>query len=125
LRLKQELQLLELDKQRVVTNWIRVKQHYEGLKSRLRNGEATGQKISLAALPTASESTRQALPQPSAQEFPKTMTTSLRIVPPALSASAQARIERLSNSLIANLVRLEGHRVRPRDIAHVTGEKGP
>jgi hypothetical protein len=126
LRLKQELQLLELDKQRVVTNWTRVKQHYEGLKSRLRNGEATtGQKISLAALPTASESTRQALPQPSAQTFPKTMTTSLRIVPPALSVSAQARIERLSNSLIANLVRLEGHRVRPRDIPHVTGEKGP
>jgi hypothetical protein len=125
LRLKQELQLLELDKQRVVTNWIRVKQHYEGLKSRLRNGEATGQKISLAALPTASESTRQALPQRSAQTFPKTMTTSLRIAPPAISVSAQARIERLSNSLIANLVRIEGNRVRPRDISHITGERGP
>jgi hypothetical protein len=125
LRLKQKLELLELDKQRVVTNWIRVKQHYEGLKSSLRNSEATGQKISVAALPTASESTRQALPQPSAQTFPKTMTTSLRIAPPALSVSAQARIERLSNSLIANLVRLEGNRVRPRDIPHVTGERGP
>ena len=29
--------LLELDKQRVVRNWTRVKQHHEGLKSRLRN----------------------------------------------------------------------------------------
>jgi hypothetical protein len=125
LRLKQELQLLELDKQRVVTNWTRVKQHYEGLKSRLRNGEANGQGISLAALPSVSESTRQVLPRPSVQEFSKTMTTSLRIAPPALSASEQANIERLSNSLIANLIRLEGYRVRPRDIAHVTGEKGP
>jgi hypothetical protein len=125
LRLKQELQLLELDKQRVVTNWTRVKQHYEGLKSRLRNGEANGQGISLAALPVVSESTRQALPRPSVQEFSKTMTTSLRIAPPVLSASAQANIERLSNSLIANLIRLEGYRIRPRDIAHVTGEKGP
>jgi DNA-binding transcriptional MocR family regulator len=101
-----------------------VKQHYEGLKTRLRNGEAT-QGISLAALPTAFESTWQALPRPSAQEFPKTMTTSLRIAPPALSASAQARIEHLSNSLIANLVRHEGYRVRPQDIMHVTGERGP
>jgi hypothetical protein len=125
LRLKQELQLLELDKQRVFTNWTRVKQHYEGLKSRLRNGESMRQGISLAALPAASDTVRQALPQPSAQEFPKTMTTSLRIAPPALSTSEQAKIERLSNSLIANLIRLEGYRIRPRDIAHVTGEKGP
>jgi hypothetical protein len=125
LRLKQELQLLELDKQRVVTNWTRVKQHYEGLKSRLRIGEANGQGISLAALPAVSESTRQVLPQPSEQEFSKTMTTSLRIAPPALSASEQAKIERLSNSLIANLIRLEGYRVRPRDIVHVTGARGP
>jgi hypothetical protein len=125
LRLKQELQLLELDKQRVVTNWTRVKQHYEGLKSRLRNSEATRQGISLAALPAASESTRQALPQLPELVLSKTMTSSLRIAPPALSTSAQARIERLSNSLIANLIRLEGHRVRPRDIAHITGEKGP
>jgi hypothetical protein len=114
-----------LDKQRVVTNWTRVKQHYEGLKSRLRNGEANGQGISLAALPAVSESTRQVLLQPSAREFSKTMTTSLRIAPPALSKSEQAKIERLGNSLIANLIRLEGHRIRPRDIAHVTGEKGP
>jgi hypothetical protein len=125
LRLKQELQLLELDKKRVVTNWTRVKQHYEGLKSRLRNGEATGQTISLAALPTASESTRQASPQLSTPRFSQTMTSSLRIAPPALSTSEQANIERLSNSLIANLIRLEGYRIRPRDIAHVTGEKGP
>ena len=129
LRLKQELQLLELDKQRVVTNWTRVKQHYEGLKSRLRNGGVDGQGTPLASLPGVSESTRQALPQsspqPFAQEFPKTMTTSLRIAPPALSASEQAKIERLSNSLIANLIRLEGYRVRPRDIVHVTGMKGP
>jgi hypothetical protein len=125
LRLKQELQLLELDKQRVVTNWTRVKQHYEGLKSHLRNGEANGQGISLAALPVVSESTRQALPRPSVQEFSKTMTTSLRIAPPTLSTSEQAKIERLSNSLIANLIRLEGYCIRPRDIAHVTGTKGP
>lgn len=125
LMLKQELQLLELDKQRVVTNWTRVKQHYEGLKTRLRNGEATGQGISLNALPAVSESTRRALPQPPAREFAKTMTTSLRIAPPALSASEQAKIERLSSSLIANLIRLEGYRVRPRDIVHVAGERGP
>jgi hypothetical protein len=125
LRLKQELLLLELDKQRVVTNWTRVKQHYEGLKSRLRSGEATGQGILLAALPAVSESTRQALPRPTTREFSKTMTTSLRIAPPALSASEQAKIERLSNSLIANLIRLEGYRIRPRDIVHVTGAKGP
>jgi hypothetical protein len=125
LRLKQELELLELDKQRVVTNWTRVKQHYEGLKTRFRNGGALGQGISLAALPTPLESTRQALPQPSAPQFTKTMTTSLRIAPPTLSASARANIERLSSSLIANLIRLENHRVRPRDIAHVVGEKGP
>jgi hypothetical protein len=125
LRLKQELQLLELDKQRVVTNWTRVKQHYEGLKSRLRNGEAPWQGISLAAFPVISESPRQALLRSSTPQFAKTMTTSLRIAPPALSASAQAKIERLSNSLIANLIRLEGYRIRPRDIPHVTGEKGP
>jgi hypothetical protein len=53
------------------------------------------------------------------------MTSSLRIAPPTLSASARANTERLSNLLIANLIRLEGHRVRPQDIAHVTGEKGP
>ena len=129
LRLKQELQLLELDKQRVVTNWTRVKQHYEGLKTRLRNGNVNEQGFSLASLPMAYESTSQALPQPlpqpSARKFSKTMTTSLRIAPPALSTSEQAKIERLSNSLIANLIRLEGYRVRPRDIVHVTGVKGP
>ena len=129
LRLKQELQLLELDKQRVMTNWTRVKRHYEGLKSRLRNGDVNGHEIPLRALPGVSESTRQALPQsspqPFAQEFSKTMTASFRIAPPALSTSEQAKIERLSNSLIANLIRLEDYRVRPRDIVHVTGIKGP
>jgi hypothetical protein len=39
LRHKQELQLLELDRQQLVTKWSRVKQHYEGLKIRFRNGE--------------------------------------------------------------------------------------
>jgi hypothetical protein len=125
LRLKQELELLELDKQRVVTNWTRVKQHYEGLKTRLRTGETIGQGSPLAALPAASDWTRQALPEPSVREAFKTTTVSHRIAPPALSPSARANIERLSNSLIANLLRLENYRIRPRDLADATGEKGP
>jgi hypothetical protein len=133
LRLKQELVLLELDKQRVVTNWTRVKQHYEGLKSRLRIGAATGQGIALAASIDGSEATNQAwqtlaqqvAARPTTRAISKTMTTSHRIAPPILSASEKAKIERLSNTLIANLIRHEGHRIRPRDIAHVTGAKGP
>jgi hypothetical protein len=42
-----------------------------------------------------------------------------------LSPAQQAHIARLSSALLANLVRLEGHRVQPRDILHVTGERGP
>lgn len=43
----------------------------------------------------------------------------------AVSPSQAANIERLSSALMAHLVRLEGYRVKVRDIPHLTGETGP
>jgi hypothetical protein len=136
LMLKQEMILLELEKNRVVVNWTRVKQHFEALKSHLRKGDTIGPGVSRPIFPSDSGKTQQVSRKPSAQQTPvwpilrtvdppHSVTTSSRISPPALSASMQANIERLSTSLIANLARLEGHCIRPRDIAHVTGETGP
>jgi hypothetical protein len=54
-----------------------------------------------------------------------TSSSSKRTVPPLYTAREQANLERLASSLMANLVRLEGYRVEPRDLLHITGERGP
>jgi hypothetical protein len=50
-------------------------------------------------------------------------SSSKRTVPPKYTAREAANLERLASSLMANLVRLEGFRVRPRDLPHITGER--
>ena len=52
-------------------------------------------------------------------------SSSFRTLPPKYTAREEANLERLANSLMANLVRLDGHSIRPRDLPHVTGEQGP
>jgi hypothetical protein len=52
-------------------------------------------------------------------------SSSKRVMPPKYTATQEADLERLSSSLMANLVRLDGHQVRGRDIPHITGERGP
>ena len=54
-----------------------------------------------------------------------TSSSNGRTVPPKYTAREEANLERLASSLMANLVRLEGYRVQPRDLPHVIGEKGP
>lgn len=43
----------------------------------------------------------------------------------AVSPSQAANIERLSSALMARLVRLEGYRIKVKNIPHLTGETGP
>ena len=43
----------------------------------------------------------------------------------AVSPSQAANIERLSSALMAHLVRLEGYRIKVKNIPHLTGETGP
>lgn len=52
-------------------------------------------------------------------------SSSKRVMPPKYTAAEEANLERLASSLMANLVRLEGHQIQPRDIPHLTGERGP
>jgi hypothetical protein len=54
-----------------------------------------------------------------------TSSSSKRTVPPLYTAREEGNMERLASSLMANLVRLEGYRVQPRDLPHITGERGP
>lgn len=55
---------------------------------------------------------------------PTSSSSSKRVSPPKYTAQEEANLERLASSLMANLVRLEGHQVRPQDIPHITGERG-
>ncbi len=51
---------------------------------------------------------------------------SLKRVPSLVVSPSQAsNIERLSSALMAHLVRLEGYRIKVKDIPHLTGETGP
>jgi hypothetical protein len=59
------------------------------------------------------------------QDALPTSSSSRRTVPPKYTAREEANLERLASSLMANLVRLEGYRIEPRDLPHVTGERGP
>lgn len=52
-------------------------------------------------------------------------SSSKRVMPPKYTAAQEADLERLASSLMANLVRLDSYQVRPRDIPHITGERGP
>jgi hypothetical protein len=52
-------------------------------------------------------------------------SSSKRVMPPKYTPTEEANLDRLASSLMANLVRLDGHQIRPRDIPHITGERGP
>ncbi len=52
-------------------------------------------------------------------------SSSKRVMPPKYTVAEQANLERLASSLMANLVRLDDHQIQPRDIPHITGERGP
>lgn len=55
---------------------------------------------------------------------PTSSSSSKRVSPPKYTAQEEANLERLASSLMANLVRLDGHQVRPHDIPLITGERG-
>jgi hypothetical protein len=69
------------------------------------------------------------VPSSKTQDLPKLPrspipSSSKRVMPPKYSAAEQSNLERMASSLMANLVRLEGHRIPAQDIQHVTGERG-
>ncbi len=92
---------------------------FERLKKQILERKPTS---SLASLPSAATSTESIQNLKSRAATP---SSSKRVMPPKYTAAEQANLERLANSLMANLVRLDGHQVRPRDLPHITGERGP
>jgi hypothetical protein len=67
---------------------------------------------------------RDSTPKAKSPDVLPTSSSSKRTVPPKYTAREEANLERLASSLMANLVRLEGFRVQPRDLPHITGERG-
>jgi hypothetical protein len=117
LRLKQQLFALEAENSRLQGHWSTVRGHLE----RLKTGAASDQIPSLET----NVGNRDTLSKPITSGSSSTKGVPTRVAPPILSRAESANLERLANSLMAHLMRLEGGRVRPRDLPHVTGERGP
>jgi hypothetical protein len=88
--------------------------------------EVLENKPSVATKSVVSEATTasSAKPTQSIKARLSSSSSSKRVMPPKYTATEQANLERLASSLMANLVRLDGHQVRPQDIPHITGERG-
>ena len=101
LELKQQLLTVEAEREALFGKWTKVKGYLERQKA--SNDNPLRQ--------TRGEST-----DPRALERSPSL---------AVSPSQAANIERLSSALMAHLVRLEGYRVKIRDIPSLTGELAP
>jgi hypothetical protein len=120
-QLQRNLRDLEQTQNRSLLKITSVTHDFERLKKQVLEVKPTASPANLpsTATATSSESTHHL------KTRPFTRSSSKRVMPPKYTASEEANLERLSNSLMANLVRLEGHEIRPRDIPHLTGERGP
>ncbi len=93
---------------------------FERLKKQVLEAEHNVQTVTTPTT-ALTDSTRK----PKNRNALPTSSSSKRTVPPLYTAREEANLERLASSLMANLVRLEGYRVEPRDLPHITGERGP
>lgn len=118
LQLKQQLFSLEADNQRLTGHWSTLKEQVLRLKSGRAPDLVSSVETAVAdlsGLPDTVKDTRRS----------SSGSRGGRIAPPLYSAAEEANIQRLASALLAHLTRLEDHRVRPRDLPHITGERGP
>ena len=101
LELTQRLFHVEAEKEALFGKWTKVKGYLER--------EKTGNDTLLGA----------------ARAEPRNARAPERLPSREVSPSQAANIERLSSALMAHLVRLEGYRIKVKDIPHLTGETGP
>ena len=127
--LQQNLRELERDQSRNTLRLTSVTHEFERLKKQLNQHSIVASTVTPEAkpspnvIPKAIQDSTQLTPK-KAIVNPKA-SSSLRTMPPKYTAQEEVNLERLANSLMANMVRLEGHPVRPRDLPNITGERGP
>ena len=126
--LRHSVRELEKDQSRNTLRLTSVSHEFERLKKKVLEQQSTAKTVttleSKASATPTTEAARETLklkPHDSAG----ITSSSFRTMPPKFTAQEEANLERLASSLMANLVRLEGHSVRPRDLPHVTGEHEP
>ena len=106
LELKQQLFTIEAEKEALFGKWTKVKGYLERQKA----GEDQSARLQTTGGVRAEQSVER---------------RSKRLPSLAVTPSQAANIERLSSALIAHLVRLEGYRVKVKDIPSLTGELAP
>jgi hypothetical protein len=118
LQLKQRLYALEADNVRLNGHWTTLKAHIAQLKSAvvLESGNTLEDD-------TGQVNQRRAPDKP--KQLPSRGSGSGRAAAPARSRREEDNLERLSSAVLAHLTRLEGQRLRPRDLPNLTGERGP
>jgi hypothetical protein len=117
LQLKQRLFALEADNVRLTGHWTTLKGHVARLKSVVASESPNSLE---AAAETEQPRTAKRRVRPPSERSRTARTAS----PPASRWEAE-NIGRLASAVLAHLPRLEGQRVRPRDLPNVTGERGP
>ena len=128
--LQKSLRELEEIQGRNILRLTSVTHEFERLKKTVLiqpSGAKTATQLEAKPSTTSTVETTQKSTQPEPRD-PKgnpAGSSSLRTMPPKYTAQEEVNLERLASSLMANLVRLEGHSVRSRDLPHITGERGP
>ena len=127
IQLKQVNMELEMMRRMFRRHLENVQKRFERLKAEVRQAQKPINETTPARVKkdTQTRATQREINESIVSKITESFTASSsnRIAVPALSAGQQANIERLASTLMANLVRLEHHRVKPREIAHVTGEQ--
>jgi hypothetical protein len=98
---------------------------FERLKKQVLEAKHNVQTVTTPLTDPTNGSARDSTPRAKKPNALPTSSSGKRTVPPLYTAREEANLERLASSLMANLVRLEGYRVEPRDLPHITGERGP
>jgi hypothetical protein len=106
---------LEQSRKILKAELLEVRQRLNSLADDIRQEQTVDRK----PLPVLAENTtlnREPTPRPAGGQ-----SSSTRIGPPTLTVAERQEIERMASTLMATLVRLEGHKIRSSDISSVTG----
>ena len=104
---------LEQSQKRLTAELLETRQKRETLAVEIRQ-----QSVEPNLLSNSEGATVNREPTPRPQGGP---SANQRISPPTLTVAERNEMERLASVLMANLVRLEGHKIRSNDITSVTG----